>query len=242
MPIMNTNNLNPWPIIRWASALVLYILTVAIAVSLVRGRDRDFEEMKADLEEKIESNQKEATRSIARARDSEERAVEKLTAENTELNLKIKVSKAQINYAESQVSNARKLGHAEADLEVAMGKGAGSNSSSGTPSHSEYRGTAQPAVTTASMQTYSNPVSKSLAAKEIKRAAAEKWKDDYSMVDYEIGKQTAAYETLQQYSKNYRSDVKSIVSRAGQKWGTDYGMVVYEIEKQLDAKDRVAHQ
>lgn len=239
---MKNNNMNPWPIIRWAGALTVYVLTVAIAVSMVRSRDRDFVEMKADLDEKIESNQKKAKREMARARDSEEGAVEKLTVENQGLTRKIKVCEAQMDYAESRVSNARKLGHAEADLEGLKGKGGASNSSSETPTSPAYRTPALPAVTTASMQTYSNPVSKALAAKEIKRAALEKWKDDYSMVDYEIGKQTDAYETLQQYSKNYRSDVKAVVSSAAQKWGTDYGMVVYEIEKQLDAKDRVAHR
>jgi hypothetical protein len=63
-----------------------------------------------------------------------------------------------------------------------------------------------------------------------KADATKKWGDDYSMVKFEIDKQTQAYDWVIKYAT-----YSDILSGAKQKWGNDYAMVKYEYEKQAEA-------
>jgi hypothetical protein len=71
----------------------------------------------------------------------------------------------------------------------------------------------------------------------IKANAIAKWGDDYSMVKYEINKQTEAYDWVAKQTK-----YPQIVDKAKQKWGTDYSMVKYEYEKQTEAYEWIIQQ
>jgi hypothetical protein len=64
----------------------------------------------------------------------------------------------------------------------------------------------------------------------LKAEAMKKWKDDYSMVKYELEKQTEAYDWVVKQTENL-----DIMKKAKQKWGNDYSMVKYEYEKQVEA-------
>lgn len=70
-----------------------------------------------------------------------------------------------------------------------------------------------------------------------KAEALKKWGDDYSMVKYEIEKQTAAYDWVIKYVK-----YPDILKRAKQKWGNDYAMIKYEYEKQTEAYEWINQQ
>ena len=69
------------------------------------------------------------------------------------------------------------------------------------------------------------------ALKSIKEEASKKWKEDYSMVQYEIEKQTDAYDWL--VSK--QNDNPKILQWSIKKWNNDFDMVKYEYENQLEA-------
>jgi len=64
----------------------------------------------------------------------------------------------------------------------------------------------------------------------LKAEAMKKWKDDYSMVKYELNKQTEAYDWVIK-----QTEYSDIMKKALQKWGNDYSMVKYEYEKQVEA-------
>lgn len=64
----------------------------------------------------------------------------------------------------------------------------------------------------------------------LKAEAMKKWKDDYSMVKYELEKQTEAYDWVVKQTENL-----DIMKKAKAKWGNDYSMVKYEYEKQVEA-------
>lgn len=64
----------------------------------------------------------------------------------------------------------------------------------------------------------------------LKAEAMKKWKDDYSMVKYELEKQIEAYDWVVKQTENL-----DIMKKAKAKWGNDYSMVKYEYEKQVEA-------
>jgi len=63
-----------------------------------------------------------------------------------------------------------------------------------------------------------------------KANALKKWGDDYAMVNYEVKKQTEAYDWVIKYAK-----YSAILEKAKQEWDNDYAMVKYEYEKQAEA-------
>lgn len=73
----------------------------------------------------------------------------------------------------------------------------------------------------------------------IRASAIEKWKDNYSMVEYEIKQQSEAYEKLLEWNKDYRPAIKQIIAKSVEKWGEKWSMVVYEIEQQTEALGRL---
>jgi len=64
----------------------------------------------------------------------------------------------------------------------------------------------------------------------LKKNALEKWKTDYEMVNYEVNKQTDAYDWIIK-----QTEYPDIMKKAKQKWGNDYEMVQYEYEKQIES-------
>lgn len=73
------------------------------------------------------------------------------------------------------------------------------------------------------------------ASNSIKEAASKKWGEDYSMVQYEIDKQTEAYNWL--ISK--QNDNPKILQWSINKWENDFEMVKYEYENQLESFNKL---
>ena len=67
--------------------------------------------------------------------------------------------------------------------------------------------------------------------------ALVKWGDDYKMVNYEIEKQTEAYNWIIKQTK-----YPNIIERAEKGWGNDYAMVKYEYERQVSAYEWINQQ
>lgn len=73
-----------------------------------------------------------------------------------------------------------------------------------------------------------------------RKVATEKWKDNYSMLEYEIERQMEGYDKLAQYYKqNWKPLMRNLLNSSAQKWPDNYSMMVYEIERQIDAKERL---
>ena len=70
-----------------------------------------------------------------------------------------------------------------------------------------------------------------------KANALAKWGDDYQMVDYEVGKQTEAYDWVVKQTK-----YPEIMERAKSKWQNDYEMVKYTYENQVEAYEWIMRQ
>ncbi len=63
-----------------------------------------------------------------------------------------------------------------------------------------------------------------------KTNALKEWGNDSRMVNYEVKKQTEAYDWVIKHAK-----YPDIIERAKQEWANDYAMVKYEYEKQVRA-------
>lgn len=70
-----------------------------------------------------------------------------------------------------------------------------------------------------------------------KTDASTKWGGDYAMVNYEVKKQTEAYDWI---IKN--TSYADILVKAKQKWANDYAMIKYEYEKQVVAYEWINKQ
>jgi hypothetical protein len=70
-----------------------------------------------------------------------------------------------------------------------------------------------------------------------KTNALKEWGNDSRMVNYEVKKQTEAYDWVIKHAK-----YADIVKRAKQEWANDYAMVKYEYEKQLEAYNWINQQ
>ena len=71
----------------------------------------------------------------------------------------------------------------------------------------------------------------------IKDGAADKWRDNYAMREYEIGKQTAALTKLREL--NRLAENGPLLAAAAEKWPDNYAMMLYEIGKQVAAKSKI---
>ena len=70
-----------------------------------------------------------------------------------------------------------------------------------------------------------------------KANALKKWVNDSRMVNYEVKKQTEAYDWIIKQTK-----YPDIIERAKQEWANDYAMVKYEYEKQSEAYNWINQQ
>jgi len=70
-----------------------------------------------------------------------------------------------------------------------------------------------------------------------KTNALKKWGNDSRMVNYEVNKQTEAYDWVIKQTK-----YPDIIERAKQEWADDYAMVKYEYEKQSEAYNWINQQ
>lgn len=71
--------------------------------------------------------------------------------------------------------------------------------------------------------------------REIKAAADAKWGTNYSMVAYEIEKQSEAFIKVRDANRRGNNTTRDIIDTAAQKWPSSYSMMLYEIERQVEA-------
>lgn len=231
-------NLTPWAVARWGFAVLLYAGTVAIAVDQVGMKKQEAEAAKSKLHQEVKSATIERRNLVAQER-AKAQAVAKKANEGLEYEvdrLKRELAQAdlRISAAESKAERAYTMGKTSAVLESLT---APSPSVSSRPySVAGVTGAVPSVAKTEIIPSFTLPPAAKAAA-FIKSQANQKWGTDYSMVQYEIDKQTKAFAALSEYYKQrWKPIIREIIDSSAQKWGTDYGMVVYEIEKQMKAK------
>lgn len=174
---------------------------------------------------------------LAREKDTQKRydaLIQTLEDDKRKLTLEASLLRGQLDAANSRTQIMRQLGRAEAQLEAATAPRTVS---------SAYIPASSPAITP--QPDPEPPAWRYPTAHEarpiIRKAAVEKWGQNYAMVEHEIERQTAAHQALNGYeNKRWSSPViRRALNSAGQKWATNFSMVLYEIERQLEAKDRL---
>jgi hypothetical protein len=174
---------------------------------------------------------------LTRAHDTEKRydtLIRTLEEDKRKLAAELTVLRGELDHANSRMQTMRQLGRAEAQLEALT---------TTTPSVSSSYVPSAPAII---QQPDPEPPawrypSVNEARAITRKAAVEKWGENYRMVEHEIEKQLTAYASLHGYEKKRWSNpvIRRALNSAGQKWGTNFNMVLYEIEQQLEAKDRL---
>jgi len=238
---------SPWTLVKWGVVILIYGLTVGIALDQINERDSKIASQKARVDE-LESKLPQLTRAINKIQAENHAAIQMFEEEKAKLENRIKlqesIEKASEAIAEFQKSqseespkeslslqeNAKRQIQARKELLESMGVEQ-NNQPSYQPSTSA-RGAADPIKPWI-------PPTQSASVKIIKDRAIAKWKDDYSMVNYSIRSETEALQKLLQYNKNPSPVVKTLLAKAAQKWPEDYSMMVYSVESQLEAKQKL---
>lgn len=224
----NPNMMNPWVIVRWAFVTTLFAGTVIVAMDQVKTRDallivaakkNDF--LKKELSN-VSKQASELGKNIVQNKEETRQAI-------AEANAGIKRMQSLID---SQLQHNLTEINAIALQPVTP-------SPSLRPRHYATAAPSDEVVLTESLIPVWLPGAPSVITKGIKDRANIRWNKDYSMVNYQIDKDTKDYEMVVRYYKTANPSIKDILNRAAKQWGTDYGMIIYEIEKQIQAKQKL---
>jgi TRAP-type mannitol/chloroaromatic compound transport system substrate-binding protein len=218
--------INPWIIIRWAFVAALFAGTLAISVDVVKTRD----EAIAVLESAVSTSKDEQRKSseelgkvrvklataladlkqldvLTKDLNETREIIDKLAAHNPVFN----------NYVETEgaVTPQRAVVRPYALAPP-------------PPIPIEVPGEAPPPPW--------YPLAPSVVTKRIKDDAIREWKDNYTMVNHEIKRQSEAYNELLAYYKTANPVVKELLAKAAASSGNNYTQVAYEVKRQLEAK------
>ena len=83
------------------------------------------------------------------------------------------------------------------------------------------------------------PPAPSVVVKTIREQALAENKDNYSGANYEIERQTEAFDKLIRWQKMANPLINGLIAKAAFENGTKYSMIAYEVERQLEAKQRL---
>jgi len=238
---------SPWTIVKWGSVLLIYGLTVGISLDQIRGRDATILSQKARVI-KLESTIPQVTRNLNKIQaeisaDKQVYAEEKARLENR---LKLEesiqeVSKLAAKIQQAQPEEAPKESvslQENAKRQMAERKAILETMQAGQSAAPSYVQSASSPVPNPSIPSWIPP-SQSASVKIIKDRALAEWKDNYSMVNHSIQRDTEAFQKLLQYNKNPNSVVKTQIAKAAQEWPNSYSMMLYSVERQLEAKQKL---
>lgn len=81
------------------------------------------------------------------------------------------------------------------------------------------------------------PPQRYVMGKLIRARAEKEWKDNYTMVEHEIKRQTEALNRLMEL--NRWAGNRDLLAKAAKEWGDNYTMMLHEFERQAEAKKRL---
>lgn len=204
-------------IIIGMAVLVVYGLTVAISWDQVKSANAD----KVRIGKDLKTTQDELRGAKAGLKKAEQDAAE-WRARAVELagsTQKLIAAQKTIDDA-----NAAKIRLLEARSAPAIANTGGLNRQAVSPQFQIPRWIPQPTV---------------IVTKAIKDKALAKYGSDFSAANYEIERQTEAYEKLVRFQRMNNVFVTELLNKTMFERGDDYSGAVYEIERQIEAKQKV---
>lgn len=217
-------------IIRWAVVSALFAGTVAIAVDQVKTRDEAVVVLEAAASASKEEQRKVNTE-IGKLRVQLAEALEKLG--------QLAVAAKNLDEAREKQIDALEAQNAALNNHVATEE-------TSPPQRAVVRPYALAPPPPIPIEVPGEgppppwyPLATSVVTKRIKDDAVLKWKDDYSMVNYEIERQSKGYNELLAYYKTANPVVKDLLAKAAAQWKNDYSQTAYEVGRQLEEKRKL---
>lgn len=213
---MKTESSNPWPLIRWMTVAVVFGLTIGIAWDQVKTRDKDLASSAKDLA----------------ALRSQVADLKKVQRENTKLVEQVASLTQQNDLgARVQMRLARQVVDLQPQATAAVETAPASYV---TASNYVPRVVEPPPINIPAW----SPPAPSVVTKTIRDNAVAEHKTDYSGLNYEIERQTEAYEKILRYYKTADPFIKGLINKAALDHGSDYSAISYEIEREIEARQK----
>lgn len=226
----NKSEFNPWPLIRWMAAAVIYGLTLAIGFDLMGDKTEEIKHAQsAGREEKRKTENVQAELRQVQRRCSEAETRVQTLVEGLDEMKSLSRQKDQ-SIAACEADNRLLISTLKVSEKLLK------STQSSPPIIQPTIATRSRSMTKAPPAAWIPP-QMHMQTKLIKDRAVSKWKDDHSMVAHEIKKQTEAIEKLRELNRSTAN--KQLLAWAGDKWTDDFAMMVYEFEKQAKAKGQV---
>lgn len=229
----------------WSAFLLVYGITLAICLDQIRQRDAQITRQKEIVNEvsvKIAKLSKESAKLQAESRLNLERFEEAKSKIDSSVAAMESINKVSDLVAKMQSESPpeaptislqenakRQIAERQAILESIQSNQPAVSAVVPTLASSSADAAPKPWV----------PPSQAAAAKIIKDKAIAEWKDNYSMVNYNIERETSSFQKLLQYNRNPSAIIKNQLAKAAQEWPNNYSMMVYSVERQLDAKQKL---
>lgn len=219
---MKTESSNLWPLIRWMTAAVLFALTIGIAVDQVNTKDRDLKALQTKFD--VMSKDLYATRI----------RLDKAQKEKSEL---LQTSMAQAESTLDLIEAHQRVQAAQKLVDETRAKREQSESALAAVSTRQQPVTTRSATVPVIPAWY--PPASSVVTKAIRDNALAEYKDNFASANYEIERQTEAYEKILRYYKTADPGIKALINKAALEYGSNYSSFAYEVERQLEASQKL---
>lgn len=218
-----------WIIVAAVAAAVAFGVTVAVGLDQIKMRDGQLAKAANELKQLKDQLRAQKSEASGRKRD--------LAALAENLNGVIAASDGLKSAQQAVIDHQIEMIETQKAQIIAMKNVADIKAASeirpSSPMPSQVS-TNVPIVTPTTVRWWTPPTP-GVAAKEIKAAAAEKWKDNYRMVEHEIERQNEGLQKLTKLNVTYHQAIKEIIAKAVEKWPGNYSQAHYEAERQIEA-------
>lgn len=229
---MKAEHLNPWAIIRWAVVALLFAGTVTIAVDQMKTKDRALAAAKREIG-LLEVDARKAN--VSREK------VGKQAAEIEQLEQQITTLEAGKQFDAKLLHNmALRAVVAEKKLTDFLAAPASATASTVSTTYAGYAAPAPaaPRMMDAPVIPAWAPPAPSMVTKTIRERAVAEYKDNFSGLNYEIERQTEAFEKIVRYYKTADPFIKSAINKAALEYGFNYSSFAYDVERQIEARQK----
>lgn len=199
---------NPWVLVRWSVAAAIYAFSLAIAMDQISIRNNAVKLAEAKVTSLTDELRETTAEKNKYLADRN-----KWKSDATSL---AESSKAYMDAVQTREASERNV--------------TVSSTPEAAPAHAAARAPELPRIPTWV------PPAPSVVTKSIRDHAAAEHPDDYSMANYEIERQTKAYEKLLRYYQTADPVIKTMISEAAIEHGADYSQLVYSIDRKIEAQ------
>lgn len=212
-------------IITTAAAALVCAGTIAIAVDQVKTRDKEL----ADVYGKLGVVKKELITTTKKRDEYQKQSLEWLGkwTDQAQSTLNLIEAQKRVTAATKAVEDAKAM-VAQSEVRVVTFPQPVSNSYATT----SYATPPPPVIPAWS------PPAPSVVTKTIRDRAVAEHKDNYSSLNYEIERQTEAFEKIVRYYKTADPFIKAAINKAALEYGANYSSFAYDVERQIEARQK----